>query len=365
MQKLSERTVKCPNCKVRGFYLYENEAGDQELREAMADKSGGKIHTCPTAVQVEVQPISAEAPEAVKQELMKLVPPQTALSTYLPRKIDGGTDLSKLEDAYHLNVAHNSGKHLATCEKTCRGLAVNVLLISDTGAGKNHLGRALAAKLEIPYLRFPFNVSVTTDTLLGRPWMPEAAKTVWMDSRFTKLVRYGIPAIIFLDEVNAAPAEVTFVLHSALDDERRLIIDDNSEMLPIPAGILFVGAMNPDYAGTKPMNAAWKDRFSLVIPLEYETTIEKKLIGDDKLLKLAKALRDMHRKGDGTITSPVGTRKLLAYVQNRANFGEEIARKSFIAGFDTEDERRAIKEVMSYHLDKDAPIDVEKDINLD
>lgn len=154
--KVSQRTVKCRGCGERRFYIWQNGAST-ELRDATT----GDSHVCSApATPVERRttvPKDVPAVEAVTVEGGDLIPPKAVLASYIPRKLDGKTDLETLETAYRVSVAHSGGTHLPECPKDCKGGPVNVLLVGDTGTGKNHLVAALAAKLGIPYTRIPLN----------------------------------------------------------------------------------------------------------------------------------------------------------------------------------------------------------------
>lgn len=364
-QKVSQRTVKCPQCKVRRFYVYENEDGASELRDALS----GDKHKCTAKVVPQVGastgPAIMRSTDDELAQLARYIPERHSLDSYVPRKVNGKTDLDTLIVAYKANEAHAKGTCLPECAKDCRKNPVYVMLVSDTGAGKNHLGRAMCAKLGVPYIRFPFSAGATLDSMFGKYTLPEAGRTVWQDGLLTLAARHG--GVVFLDEINACPPEVAIALHSMLDAERLCVVADKPEAFRIAPTTFFIGTMNPDYAGTRPLNVAFKDRFQVQLHLDYEPAVEKKLIANPQLLKLADALRVQHRTGDGTINTPVGTRLLISYQSNRALFGEEIAREAFLNAFDTKEERSAVRESFLAFMEqgKSTEIDVDKDVNLD
>lgn len=363
--KTSLRTVKCPRCKVRRFYVFENEDGATELRDAIS----GERHSCATRPQAATQnPIGPAITRGTDDELAELskhIPSRSQLDTYVPRRVNGHTDLDVMVAAYRKNAAHMAGSHLPECEKTCRMRPVNVLLISETQAGKNHLIRAMCAKIGVPYVRYNFNAGVTIDGMFGKYLLPEAGRTVWQDGTLTLAARHG--AVICLDEINACPNEIAIALHPMLDAERLAIVSDKPDVFHLAPTAFFVGTMNPDYAGTRPLNPAFKARFELLLTLDYDPDVEKKLIPDANLLKLAAALRTIYRTGDGTVNTPVSTGLLLSYISNRATLGEEIARESFLSSFDTKEEKNAVRESYLAFMEqgKTDEIDVEKDVNLD
>jgi hypothetical protein len=333
----------------------------------MRDALSGDRHNCTakaTATKAPAQTITRSNDDELA-ELAKFIPSRAALDTYIPRKLNGKTDVDTLVLAYRANEAHANGKCLPECAKDCTQTPVNVLLISETGAGKNHLIRAVAAKLGVPYVRFPFNAGVTLDGMLGKFLLPEAGRTVWQDGLLTLAARHG--GIVCLDEINACPNEIAIALHAMLDAERLCVVADKPETFKVAPTTFFVATMNPDYAGTRPLNPAFKSRFKLPLTLDYEPAVEKKLVANPPLLKLAAALRTIYRTGDGTINTPIGTRLLLDYQANRALFGDEIAREAFLSAFDTKEEKVAVRESFLAFMEQGTAgdIDVDKDVNLD
>lgn len=405
--KVSQRTVKCRTCNVRDFYLY-SDGQRSELRDRNGNPHSGCTPTAAsvllsgaaaTAVIAKAERVTEETNAALAgasestaieqhatitphdtealNELAALIPDAAHAKSYIARKLNGLTDVEMLLRAFKVNKAHAEGTCVPECTQnkpkgyTCKRRPQNVLLISDTGAGKNHLVRAVAATLRVPYLRLPMNGGVTVDGILGRLDLRQengASITKWQDGRLTLVNRYANHfggAIVCVDEVNATPQQIGFVMHPMLDDERTCIIDDHSEAFKIASGVMFIGTMNPDYAGTRTMNAALKSRFGIPLILDYEDSIEKKLVHDDRLLKLAKQLRQQYRQGDGTIGTPVGTRTLLDYESNVQLYGREIANAAFVSAFETAEEQVAVRQALELHLQDAEPIDLSADVNLD
>lgn len=143
-----------------------------------------------------------------------------------------------------------------------------VLLTGVTGIGKTSLVKWLAYKTNNSYRRIQLNGSTGVDNLVGK-WLINESGTYWEDGILTDAMREG--HFLLLDEINAALPEVLFILNSVLDDDGVLILDDKGKEVvkPHPNFRVFA-AMNPsqDYAGTKEMNRAQLDRYS-VFELEY------------------------------------------------------------------------------------------------
>jgi MoxR-like ATPase len=238
---------------------------------------------------------------------------------YIPRKVDGIDDMEVFTRAHEHKM--------------------NVLLIGETGTGKTHAVRAFCYKNKLPY--FPLNLTESTqvEDLVGQMIPDEKGGFKWVDGPLTRFIRYG--GVVVVEEINAANAGVLFVLHSILDDQRRLCITQkDGEVIKAHEDFWFVATMNPDYEGTKPLNAALKDRFHVVLYYDYDETIEKQLIKSDEIRKLASKLRPLYRKGE--LLTPISTRGLMQFEKNIEVFGHDAAVESFLNRFNR-DESQSIR----------------------
>jgi len=226
----------------------------------------------------------------------------------------------------------------------------NVLIIGETGTGKTHLARWVAYKAKLSYVRINLNRMTTVEDFVGQ-WVPTAEGNFkWQDGVLTRLMRYG--GLLVVDEINACPPELLFCLHGVLDDERKIVLTQkDGEVVFAHPEFWLVATMNPDYEGTKPLNEALKDRFSVVLNYDYDKRVERQLIKDAKLLELASKLRAMYISPQHEILTPVSTRMLMQYEENLATYGYILAREFFLNKFDPT-ERKAVESVMELHLGK-------------
>lgn len=141
-----------------------------------------------------------------------------------------------------------------------------VLLIGETGVGKTSAIRHIAAKTNTSLRRVNVNGSMTAEDFVGQLLVNEKG-TFWKDGVLTEAMRNGYWIVI--DEINAASAEILFVLHSLLDDDRYIVLTDHPEREIVRAhpGFRIFATMNPPerYAGTKELNKALLSRFALTL----------------------------------------------------------------------------------------------------
>jgi len=241
---------------------------------------------------------------------------------YVPRKFGRTTDIKILEKAYKNHAI--------------------VLISGDTGTGKTACVNHFAYENGIPYARLSLNGGTTVEDLIGH-WVPTTDKSYrWQDGILTTFVRNG--GVVVADEVNACPPEILFSLHSLTDKAKTLTLTSkDGEVLRAHPNFFFVATMNPEYEGTRPLNAAFKDRFKIKLDFPYDAKIEADLIKDDNLLSLASKLRLMRNKGE--LVTPISTRTLLFFKENEVDFGRPLAIELFLNNFEPY-EKEAIKNVI-------------------
>jgi hypothetical protein len=152
-------------------------------------------------------------------------------------------------------------------------------------------------------------------------------------------MRYG--GVVVVDEINAAPPEILFVLHSVTDDERQIVLTQkDGEVVKAHPDFWFVATMAPEYHGTEKLNQALKDRFEVVLQYPYEVDIERQLIKDEWLIRAAEKLREQRE-----IKTPVSTRMLLQFERNQEIYGTELAVEMLISKFEPE-EQVIVREIL-------------------
>jgi len=202
------------------------------------------------------------------------------------------------------------------------GRKEDVLLVGPTGAGKTALARYWCALNKKPYHRVSLNGGCTAEDLIGH-YILKDHQTVWCDGVLTQACRKGW--IVVLDEINATPPEILFILNSLLDDERILILAPKDGEIVVPKEeFRFIATCNPSeqgYAGTNEMNEALMDRFETILYIDYSESVEQKIMNDMELSKdmqknfqaFVRRMRDGYERSE--LTTPFSTRSLMNLVK--------------------------------------------------
>lgn len=228
-----------------------------------------------------------------------------------------------------------------------------LLLTGETGVGKNRLIRQLCARTNRPLVRVNFGSGTTYADLVGE-YAPdetaeetriarverlaedrdvtvgEAAELVGAEHAFAftpgilyRAVEHGWTFVA--DELNAAGPAATMPLHGLTERDGRLVVKPTAEVLEPHPSFRFVATMNPPrYAGTSPLNDAFRSRFwELTLDylppaderrLLYETTglrrgVERDEQVAERLTELAANLRASYRDRD--IATPTSHRAVI------------------------------------------------------
>lgn len=157
---------------------------------------------------------------------------------------------------------------------------MNVLLTGPTGCGKTSVIGALASQCSMPLIRFNCDGETRVSNLRGM--MKPTSEDGVLSLKFSP----GDLAIameqgwwVLLDEIDAALPSVLFVLQPVLEEDRRELhlpeekrtISAHPDFRVFATGntIGFRASARARHAGTNPMNAAFVDRFGVVISCDY------------------------------------------------------------------------------------------------
>lgn len=186
-----------------------------------------------------------------------------------------------------LNRAHESG--------------LFVLIIGPKGTGKTSLVREFVSRKGAKLESINFSLRTRESHLIGTKTLNEG--TVGFDEGILiKSMKEG--NILYLDEINAAEADVLLRLDEALDDRRQIVLKESTgEVINANKSWFVVATINPlTHVGTKELPPQLLSRFPVRIRLDYppedvEFQIVKKHVSgnhDENLkqgIKLANVLR--------------------------------------------------------------------------
>ena len=162
-----------------------------------------------------------------------------------------------------------------------------------------------------------------------------------MDGLLTKAVRVG--GVYIQDEVNALAPELTFKIHSLLDKDNKITLNENGgEEIRAHEKFGFIATMNEGTEGVKEMNEAFRDRFDVIFIFDYDKNVEERRVKNDSIRAVADLLRA--RLGQD-LSMWVSTRGMIQFQDNIKMFGLDAAREFFVGKFKPE-ERAAVREVV-------------------
>lgn len=156
----------------------------------------------------------------------------------------------------------------------------------------------------------------------------------------------GPPAVLVIDEIDAAPPETLFVLQRVLEPEKTLVIDiDGGREVKAHPGFIVMATANTigtgdylgGYVGTNQVNFATRDRFDYLVKVDYNYDTEKQILkkilidelemekseANDLIKYIQKLTKDIRKANeDGTISFPMSVRRLVAWARGIRVFGD-------------------------------------------
>jgi len=166
---------------------------------------------------------------------------------------------------------------------------------------------------------------------------------------------------IVLDEINAAPPEVLFILNSLLDEERVLILSSKDGEIVVPhPDFRFIATCNPSeqgYAGTNEMNEALLDRFETILYIDYSVDVEDRIMEKAGITgEVQKNFREFTRRirdgyGKGEVLTPFSTRSLI----NLIKFFK-LGQTSIILNRFKQDEKNYVEDLLDIFIHKNRPV---------
>jgi nitric oxide reductase NorQ protein len=178
------------------------------------------------------------------------------------------------------------------------------LIIGPKGTGKTTLVRKFASQVKKELYSVNFSLRTRESHLIGTKTL-DKGEISFVEGILVKSMRDA--GVLYLDELNAAEADVLLRLDEALDDRRQLVLKEAEGQLVNAASDWFVIAtINPlSHVGTKELPPQLLSRFPIRLRLDYppeevelqiinrHTEVDNSKLNDVKrAIKLAKNLRD-------------------------------------------------------------------------
>ena len=178
------------------------------------------------------------------------------------------------------------------------------LVIGPKGTGKTTLVREFAQARGLALESANFSLRTRESHLVGSKTL-EGGNVTFSEGVLVRSMRRG--GVMYLDELNAAEADVLLRLDEALDDRRELVLKESAgESVKAAEGWFAVATINPlSHVGTKELPPQLLSRFPVRIRLEYppaetEEAIVRRHIGEsgcddgdlESGIRLAGALRE-------------------------------------------------------------------------
>lgn len=186
-------------------------------------------------------------------------------------------------------------------------------LIGPSGTGKTHIVYLVAKIAGLPLWEINCGLQTSVYDLFGR--FVGLGKENWVDGQIVSWCRYG--GILYLDEANMMKQDVATRLNPILDARGHLVLNEkDNEVIPRHKNGYVVISMNPysaEFAGTKPLNAAFRRRMSVWIDFDYLsvgpkiskreiTMISERGCVDmnvaEKIVRVAAEMRKRYKNGD-------------------------------------------------------------------
>jgi nitric oxide reductase NorQ protein len=179
-----------------------------------------------------------------------------------------------------------------------------VLIIGPKGTGKTTLVRKFASQMKKELYSVNFSLRTRESHLIGTKTLGKG-EISFVEGILVKSMRDG--NMLYLDELNAAEADVLLRLDEALDDRRQLVLKEaEGQTVNAAADWFVIATINPlSHVGTKELPPQLLSRFPFRLKLNYPPEdVELQIINqhvsmdDSKVddvkrsIKLAKSLRE-------------------------------------------------------------------------
>ena len=194
-------------------------------------------------------------------------------------------------------------------------------LIGPSGTGKTHIVYLVAELARLPLWEINCGLQTSVFDLFGR--YVGLGKENWIDGQIISWCRHG--GILYLDEANMMKQDIATRLNPILDARGHVVLTEkDNEIIPRHKNAYLIISMNPfsvEFAGTKPLNAAFRRRMSVWLNFDYmsvgqkiddkevqliidKTGIQKTIV--ENIVKVGAELRKLYKTGDFPYAPSIG-----------------------------------------------------------
>lgn len=237
---------------------------------------------------------------------------------------DASTPATPAKDNWDLDPQYYFMPPVAKDMEIAIDAGKNIFAVGPAGSGKSSLFVRIFKDRGISAMVVSFHGEVSVFDLVGGKDLVNG-NTVWVDGILPICMRKGIPLII--DEADATPPDVQFVLHPVLMGQPLLLTRNGAEYVNPEPGFLICASGNTVgrgddsglYVGTNVLNEAYLDRYGMVfdhwyMPPEEEVRVLVKKTGEhkrvaEKMVKVAASARQAMLADK--LSSTFSTRKML------------------------------------------------------
>jgi len=246
-----------------------------------------------------------------------IVLPPSFADSYIHRAVFGVDDFTVLDEA--------------------RAKGDSVGLYGPTGSAKTTVAKAYAAARGLPYVQVSGTATMEESRMFGR-WIDLGQ---WQDGVVSEVVRYG--GLLILDEINMLPPNISASLFPLLRERVLTLHDKDGETITAHPSLIVIATWNPNYSGTRELNAALANRFGVQVEWGYDDRVEKALGICNSLRAAAGRLRASEVKGE--VSAPCPTNALVDFQHYAGRLGLDFAVGNFVARYHDDVERKAVQAV--------------------
>lgn len=242
------------------------------------------------------------------------------------------------------------GHHDVAAVRALADAGLFVLLAGEPGAGKTALAEAAFPDL----VAVQCHGDMTVAHLLGTHLPTAQGGWRWADGPLVTAMRAG--RTLYLDEVNALPADVSTILHSAMDGRGVVRIDDRPDSPDVSAapGFYVIGSYNPGSLGGRPLPEALTSRFAVQVTVATDYDAARSLGVPDELVTVAENLAvkaDSERaRGGRGVWVPQMRELLVGRRLVEAGFGLGFAAAAVVAQCPWPEDTDLVREVAEHVL---------------